>query len=216
MKAEARLYYAHDPMCSWCWGFAPMWDKLENELTKLYSDQLRIEKLLGGLAADSDEEMPEHMQQYLQKTWQTIQQKIPGTQFNFDFWKSCKPRRSTWPACRAIIAARNQQKEFDGLMTWAIQQAYYLKARNPSDRDTLISLAGEIGADKTKFAEDLDAEETRNQHDQEMQWVRQLGIQGFPSLVLVFGQQANGVQVDFGNTQSMLVRVEQLLTAVAA
>ena len=40
-------------------------------------------------------------------------------------------------------------------MTLAIQKAYYMQARNPSDYETLIELAGEIGADKTKFSKDI-------------------------------------------------------------
>jgi putative protein-disulfide isomerase len=160
--------------------------------------------------------MPEAMQQHLQQTWSAIQQRVPGTQFNFDFWRECKPRRSTWPACRAVIAARNQEQQFDSLMTWAIQQAYYLKAKNPSDRDTLVSLAGDIGADQARFADELDADSTRDHHQKEMDLVRQLGIQGFPTLVLVKGQQANGIKVDFTGTDSMRDQIGQLLSEAAA
>jgi len=41
--------------------------------------------VLGGLAPDSDQPMPEQMQRYLQQTWQRFQQVVPGTRFNFDF-----------------------------------------------------------------------------------------------------------------------------------
>ena len=212
MTTNARLYYAHDPMCSWCWAFAPTWDKLEREIPTHFADQIRVEKLLGGLAPDSDEPMPEAMKEHLEQTWATIAERVPGTQFNHDFWHLCQPRRSTWPACRAVIAARNQGAEFDSLMTWAIQQAYYLHAKNPSDDDTLIGLAGDIGLDVVQFAAALNDEATKNQHQMEMQWMRKLGIQGFPSLVLVHGQQATSVPVDFGGSESMLNKIRHLLT----
>jgi len=216
MTAEARLYYAHDPMCSWCWAFAPIWDKLEREIATHFPEKIRVEKLLGGLAPDSDERMPEAMQQHLQETWATIQQRVPGTQFNFDFWHLCKPRRSTWRACRAVIAARNQEQQFDSLMTWAIQQAYYLRAKNPSNRDTLVTLAADIGADYELFAKELDSDATRAHHLKEMQLVRKLGIQGFPSLVLIKGQQANGIKLNFSDTDTMLEQIGQQLGANAA
>ncbi|MFT6977114.1 MAG: putative protein-disulfide isomerase, partial [Shewanella psychromarinicola] len=25
---NTTLYYVHDPMCSWCWGYRPTWDTL--------------------------------------------------------------------------------------------------------------------------------------------------------------------------------------------
>ena len=93
MEEKSTLYYAHDPMCSWCWGFAPTWDSLAVDIKSRYGDRLKITKLLGGLAEDSDEPMPEGMQLYLRSTWKKIQQQIPGTRFNFEFWDRCSPRR---------------------------------------------------------------------------------------------------------------------------
>lgn len=56
------LYYVHDPMCSWCWGFQPTWRKIKAELP----DGVSVEYLLGGLARDSEEPMLETMRGYLQ------------------------------------------------------------------------------------------------------------------------------------------------------
>ncbi len=209
----ATLYYAHDPMCSWCWGFAPAWDQLSQQLEKHLAKQLSVETLLGGLAPDSDQPMPESMQQHLQQTWATIQQLIPGTRFNFDFWTTCQPRRSTWPACRGIIAARNQGQIFDGQMSRAISRAYYLDARNPSDDQTLIEIAADLGLDADQFAIDLNTAETRQQHQQEMEKVQELGVQGFPSLVLVTGQRGYPIQIDFAGSASMFERIEKFLPA---
>ena len=47
--------------------------------------------VVGGLAPDSAEPMPEAMQLALQNTWRTIQSRIPGTEFNYDFWRARLP-----------------------------------------------------------------------------------------------------------------------------
>ncbi len=207
----ATLYYAHDPMCSWCWAFAPAFEALETSLSPVIGDRLQIRKLLGGLAPDSDALMPESMQQFLQRTWATIQQRVPGTAFNFDFWTRCRPCRSTWPACRAVIAARAQGANRDTAMNQAIQQAYYLDARNPSERDTLIALAGEIDLDVPRFAADLDAPHTRAAHTVEMDLARHLGVRGFPGLILVDGDQAQEIRVDFYGPTAMQAQVTALV-----
>ena len=205
------LYHAHDPMCSWCWGFASVWEKLHSALQQQYGDKLIIHYLLGGLAPDSDQPMPQNMQHYLQQTWATIQQRIPGTTFNFDFWSQCQPRRSTWPSCRAVIAARQQGDGYHELMTRGIQQAYYLNARNPSDSETLVAVAGEIGLDQDKFRQDLESEETREMHQQEMQMTQQLGISGFPGLMLVANGIAHSVNVDYEGFAMMKEKVDVLM-----
>jgi putative protein-disulfide isomerase len=201
------LYYIHDPMCSWCWGFRPALEALLAGLP----EGVRVERLLGGLAPDSDEPMPEAMRERLQQTWRRIQERIPGTRFNFDFWTRCAPRRSTWPACRAVIAARRQDPAFDPAMTEAIQRAYYLEARNPSDGETLIELAGEIGADVTAFARDLDALETRQTLVDEIARGRGVGVDSFPALVLDCSGSRWRIPVEYTDPDAMLETIKPLL-----
>ena len=120
--SDFTLFHAHDPMCSWCWGFRSTWLEVKESL----NDSVNVRLLLGGLAPDSDDPMPAEMQTMLQGTWQRIAQHIPGTEFNHDFWTKNAPRRSTFPSCRAVIAARRQDEAFEVPMIHAIQQAYYL------------------------------------------------------------------------------------------
>jgi putative protein-disulfide isomerase len=201
------LFYVHDPMCSWCWGFRPALDALVEHLPR----NIAVERLLGGLAPDSEEPMPDGLREQLQETWRRIQACIPGTQFDFAFWTRCTPRRSTWPACRAVIAARNQDPDYDQAMTLAIQRAYYLEARNPSDRETLIALAAEIGADSDQFVQDLDSESTQKTLTQEIAQARSMGVDSFPALVLSAHGSHWRVPLDYTGPDAMLDTITGLL-----
>jgi putative protein-disulfide isomerase len=197
------LYYVYDPMCSWCWAFRPSLNTLLAELPK----QINVIRLLGGLAADSDEPMPEETRTYVQANWRRIEQQVPETKFNYDFWAQCQPRRSTYSACRAVIAARQQGDEFDVEMTLAIQQAYYLQARNPSDHSTLIELAAEMGLDEDKFNSDLNSVETDKALHQEITQSRLLGLNSFPSLLLDTGDNQIRIEPDYLNAELMLEKI---------
>lgn len=194
------LYYVHDPMCSWCWGFKLTWTKIRSSLT----DDIEVKYLLGGLAPDSQEPMPVSMQNDIAGYWRKIQQHIPGTEFNFDFWEKCAPRRSTYPACRAVIAARKQNTDIERPMIEAIQRAYYLNAQNPSDDDTLIALAESLGLDAEQFSADLNSSETQQQLEQEIQFGRQIGAQGFPSMILETNGNYQYVPLDYINPGTAL------------
>jgi len=200
MNSTTRLYYVHDPMCSWCWAFAPVLAELEARLPA----HIPMERLLGGLAPDSEEAMPAQMRDYLQATWREIQRRVPGTRFDFGFWERCTPRRSTYPACRAVIAARGQGEAFDGAMTRAIQQAYYTRALNPSEDATLIALAGELGLDVAAFSEALNAPSTRQRLAEEIARSRAMGADSFPSLVLQHHGRVQPVPVDYRDSDPML------------
>ena len=204
---QNALIYVHDPMCSWCWGFEPPRARLFAAL----EGRLEIYRLLGGLAPDSAVPMAEDMRYALEQTWQRIQQVVPGTEFNYDFWRDCEPRRSTYPANRAVIAARRQGDEYDPMMTNRIQRAYYLEARNPSDNETLVDLAADIGLDAERFASELVDDATEQTLQEEIQNARSMGINGFPSLALVSGQNLNHIGLNYTDAEAMLAQVEALI-----
>ena len=87
-------------MCSWCWGFRPTWLRLRAALPS----NVKVINLLGGLAPDNDQLMPPDMQVRIRGHWEAIQDRL-GTEFNFDFWVECSPRRDTYKACRAVKEA---------------------------------------------------------------------------------------------------------------
>lgn len=201
---SASLYYFYDPMCSWCWGFEPTKKRLFESLPK----GVVVNYVAGGLAPDSDQPMPVEMQQKLQSIWQQIQRRL-GTQFNFDFWQDCQPRRSTFPSCRAAIAAGLQGRQAD--MILAIQKAYYLRAMNPSDLDTLITLAEELGLDRDQFEADLSGKEVEELFEAQLELTSKMPIQGFPSLVLEVEGHLFPLMLDYENHESMLTQIHRCL-----
>ncbi len=197
------LYYVHDPMCSWCWGFRPVWTQVQQALNGI----VNIQYVLGGLAPDTDQPMPENMQRSIRDSWQKIQQEIPGIEFNYDFWSVCKPRRSTYPACRAVIASKMQLPQAEKEMILAIQQAYYLDAKNPSDDDVLIQLADDIGLNTDTFVSDFKSSTCRNELEREMLLTRNLHVSSFPSLVLSQAGKDTTIHIDYNNSDEIIKQI---------
>lgn len=200
-----QIYYVMDPMCSWCWAFSSVLDTIANRLV----EEVPLRYIMGGLAADSHDPMPESMQHYLQQTWHTIAERT-GTEFNFDFWQTCQPRRSTYPACRAVIAAGSQAEHQKVTMVQAIQRAYYLQARNPSDSTTLIEIADEIGLDQERFAIDLRSDGVKQQFREDLQRSHQFGVQGFPSMIVEQHEQLYWVTRGYTPAEAVLERLATL------
>ena len=208
--ATTILYYVNDPMCSWCWGFRPVLLQLKQRLP----GDIQLVSLVGGLAPDSEQPMAAGLQQDIQGAWRRIQQVIPGTRFNFDFWTRNTPRRSTYPACRAVIAAR----ELAGLedqMTYGIQQAYYLQARNPSDLDTLSEVALSIGLDAEAFSELMQSEQIHTLLAQELDLVRSIHVNSYPSLVLKMNGQLYPLKLDYLSADHILDEIQHLRSSHA-
>lgn len=202
---NATLYHFHDPMCSWCWGYKPEWEKLQQALP----DNLQVRYVLGGLAPDSDAPMPLPMQKTIAGFWKKIETEL-GAEFNHDFWTECQPRRSTYPACRAVIAARQQDQE--QAMINAIQTAYYLRAMNPSETESLIQIASECGLDVEQFTADLASDNTEQTLMTEVSFARRAPIRGFPSLVLDVKKKQWSITLDYKDHQRSLSEINYLLS----
>ena len=194
------LYYVHDPMCSWCWGFRPVW----KEICKNLPENIEIKYILGGLAPDSDDPMSEEMKLEIAGYWRKVQKHIPDTEFNFDFWTKCIPKRSTYPACRAVIATKEQNPSLEKEIISAIQASYYLQAKNPSENEVLIAIAVSLGLDENRFIEDLSSAKTQKKLDEDIVFSRQIGAQGFPSMILGDEAGYQYVPLNYNDARSSL------------
>ncbi|MBL7009356.1 MAG: DsbA family protein [Planctomycetes bacterium] len=172
-----RLLYVVDPMCSWCYGFAPVLAELEAEL----APDVTVGLVMGGLAPDDDEPMDPATRRYVQRAWREVAARC-GVRFDHRFWSRCRPRRSTYPACRAVLVADGHGLARE--MLQAIQRAYYQEARNPSDSSTLAELAREIGVDPGAFLAALGSPETQRRLEVDLALRRRLGADSFPSLAI--------------------------------
>ena len=201
------LLYVHDPMCSWCYAFESSLTALQKELPGF----IRIKKIIGGLAPDTTQPMPVELQQNIQQTWRRIEQTVPNMLFNYDFWTINIPVRSSYPACRAILAARQQGSDFEDKMIGAIQTAYYQKAKNPSLTSTLLQGALEVGLAVDKFGNDLTSDEIEQELQNEIGTARRLSVISYPSLLLEQGGRLFPVSVDYLDHGTMIREIARIL-----
>lgn len=190
-------------MCSWCYAFDEVLKNIELSLP----DSIILKKMVGGLAADSKIPMPDSLKQSIQMAWSQIEQTVPGIQFNHDFWALNTPFRSTYPACRAVIAAKKQGEHFERKMIDQIQTAYYKDAQNPSLDETLISSAVEVGLNAEVFKLDYKSEGVELELQSEIKFARELGVSSFPSLLLVNKGQILSIIINYVDAQKILNQI---------
>jgi len=202
-----HLYYIHDPMCSWCYAFDSVLKKIESNLPQ----SVNIIKIVGGLAADSMEPMPEPLASMIQTNWKGIEKTVPHIQFNFDFWNLNQAIRSTYPSCRAVLAAKQQSPHFENKMITQIQWAYYQNAENPSLNRTLINCATRIGLDNKSFIADYNSKLVNDKLQQQIQFSRQLGVSTYPSLVLEIDNQISRLSIDYNDADAVINQILRIL-----
>lgn len=201
-----RLFYIHDPMCSWCYAFNQSWTAVQQDLLR----DIEIVYLVGGLAPDTTEPMPLSTQKMVQQAWQRIEQTVTGVHFNWDFWSHNTPIRATYPACRAVLVAKKQRADAEVEMIRAIQIAYYQQAKNPSLPETLQACAREIGLNVEIFIEDLKSPAIESELQHQIQRARSMDVYSYPSLRLVHNDTAFPIAIDYLDHRTMLDEIKTI------
>ena len=166
-------------MCSWCYAFQP---ELEDFLQTQSS--LDVSWVMGGLAPDSTDPMDESLKVRISSFWHEIET-VTRVSFNHDYWQLNTPYRSTYPSCRAVIAAESLKANSSQAMVKVIQSAYYQEAKNPSLEETLIDCAISIGLDEQNFVDVFKSDETEAQFQDHLSLSRQLQVRSFPTLYYI-------------------------------
>jgi len=65
--------------------------------------------------------------------------------------------------CQAVVSARRFARGLVFEFLPRLQGAFYTEIRDITDRASLLALAGEIGVDRARFADDFDAEDARRE-----------------------------------------------------
>jgi len=199
----AKLYYFHDPMCSWCYAFSAVLNAIETKLP----DSIELIKVVTGLAPDSMTPMTTELQKTIQAHWKKIEQSVPNVSFNYDFWHKNTAIRSTYPACRAVLAAKNQSDDFENEMISQIQHAYYKNAENPALIEVLIKCAQRCDIDIPYFINDLMGQEIENELQKQIEFTRQLSVFSYPSLRLESNNTITPINIDYIDAESVTKQI---------
>ncbi len=175
----ARLLYVMDPMCSWCWGFAPVAEAL---VQQAQAAGVALHLVVGGLRTGSGASLEPSTRRYILEHWQAVE-KSTGQTFRFDGALPDGFVYDTEPACRAIVAARSLDPQIAWDLVKLIQKAFYLEGRDVTQASVLVELAEQAGLPRIVFAEAFDSAEQFTATAADFSWVQDLGIAGFPTLL---------------------------------
>lgn len=174
-----RLIFFADPMCSWCWGFAPVISAIHTE----FGDFAPIRLVVGGLRAGETRPMDRKSKNYIRDHWEHVQS-ATGQPFDFGFFDRDGFVYDTEPACRAVVAMRNLAPALALSYFEAVQRAFYVDNRDVTDGDTLTDIAHSAGIDRAAFEAVFAATEIAEATRADFSLTHALGISGFPSVIL--------------------------------
>ncbi len=184
MAQDLEFIYVGDPMCSWCWGFAPVLERM----TDVYEIPIRV--VVGGLRPGSDgEELDDRVARTLAHHWEQVEH-ASGQPFDHSFLE----RRDGWvydtevPAIAVAAMRELSPGEALGFHT-RLQRAFYAEGVDITDRAAYPDLLEGFNVDRDKYLELLGSDDMRTRAWQDFAEARSYGASGFPTLIVRDGDE---------------------------
>ena len=179
MSAQRELIYIADPMCSWCYGFAPVIQGIHAK----FQDCMTFRLVVGGLRVGTQQRLGQEQKETISGHWHEVHQET-GQPFNFDFAVPEEFRYDTEPSCRAAVVMRRTMPDEALPYFDTLHHAFYAENRDLTNIDVLAELAEKHGLDRESFLREFEDDEVKQETWDDFAFGQSLGIRGFPSVIL--------------------------------
>lgn len=201
-----QLIYFGDPMCSWCYGFAPELATIRSSLPAL-----DFKLVLGGLRPYGKEPIS-GMKNFLLKHWTKIGEST-GQAFSYDIFDNEDFYYDTEPSNRAVITARSMQADIDLAFYDAVQKAFYAESKNVLDANVFAEIADGFGLDKDEYIKRFESEELKSATRDSFSYTIEHGVNAFPTLVLETKERKYLLSRGYQKADVLLQKINQVLSS---
>jgi putative protein-disulfide isomerase len=175
---STHLIYFADPMCSWCWGFAPTIEAVRAR----YEGVLPIRLIMGGLRPGTDTPMTPEAKQGVRPHWGHVTE-ASGQPFDYGFFDREGFIYDTDPAARAVVVMRGLRPERALDFLERVQRAFYAEKQDVTDPEVLADLAAGFGLDRADFLARHASEAAKTETWSDYAISQRAGVRGFPTLI---------------------------------
>ncbi len=173
------VFYVADPMCSWCWGFAPVVEAV----VATFHDRLPVSVVLGGLRPGTRDPVTAPFRAEILHHWREVQ-RLTGQPFTFAGALPDGFVYDTEPASRAVLTIADLKPDDVLRYLQRTQEAFYVEQQDVTQSDALAALSSEFGIERERFLARFGSEAMRERTSAHFTFARQLGVRGFPTVLL--------------------------------
>jgi len=182
---QARVLYIFDALCGWCYAFSPVMQQLYAN----YGDRLPFEVMSGGMVPPEFARPVREKASFIAGAYRTVEE-YSGIRFGQAYLEHIfNPDASPWveesltPAT-ALCLLKSTQTKHPVALAAEIQKLHMVYGKDLSDSESYREMAEAAGCEWEDFKRKLASGEWQDEARYEFALVKQLGITGFPAVLL--------------------------------
>lgn len=211
---KAKLLYFYDPLCGWCFGFSPVISKLEKE----FQSQIDFEAISGGMVLGDRVKPLSEMKDYLKEAMPRLEE-MTGVKFGkpyLDILEEGSLMLNSELPCIAMTVFKSMTNKSSIEFASALQSTLYEKGINLNEIENYKELVESFDLSWEVFKSKLVDPTYKEKTYQEFQIGQQMGIGGFPSVVLSIGKQGYLIARGYRPESEMKAVIEEILSKETA
>lgn len=191
-QKKVDLYYVTDPICSHCWALEPILRKFEAQ----YDQYFNMHTLMGGLLENWDGfadtangiNGPADVAEHWREVGEHSRMPIDGT-----LWYD-NPIESSFIPSRVFKVIQKLNPKIADTFLRRAREALFAFNKNIAQDDMLIDLVNKVGLNGVEIVKQSKLPEADTSLQEDFQLVRQLGVRGFPTIVML-NEEKKGVKI---------------------
>jgi putative protein-disulfide isomerase len=205
IQPKPKLIYVGDPMCSWCYGISPEMKKVKAH----FRETADFEIIMGGLRPYNTQTMTD-LKGFLTHHWEDVH-KRSGQPFQYGILDNATITYDTEPPCRATVIVRSMDKEKAFPFFTKVQKTFYQENKNMHLAESYHDALKSLNLDVDAFDQQFHSDEMKTLVKEDFERSRQMGVQGFPSLVLQKGDQLILIANGYSTSEKMIEKIKKVL-----
>lgn len=180
MNYKKEIIAVLDPMCSWCWGFAPVLEKIKENLPA----DTKLSICMGGLRSSGEQNWTEEFRSYLKENWDNVN-RYTAQNFNIKLLEKKDFDYNTEPSCRAVLCVKTMDESKVLSFMHHLQKAFYEEALDITQTDIILDIVKQEGLDEQIFSSLFESKKIIEATLGDKYKARSMGANSFPSLVFI-------------------------------
>lgn len=180
-QVKPKIYYVYDPLCGWCFAYAPIMEKLANE----FKDQVEFVIIPGGMIVGDNVRPIREIAPYLLQAIPQLEE-VSGVKIGAPYISMLKEgsyTASSYNPSLAMVVFKSFQTGRDMEYAHKVQQSYFIEAKDIMGDSLYRDLAHQFDISPEEFMKRMTDTVYQTKTQQHFDFAAYLDTKGFPSLV---------------------------------
>jgi len=180
-QVKPKIYYVYDPLCGWCFAYAPIMEKLAQE----FKDQVEFVVIPGGMIVGEHVRPIGEIAPYLLQAIPELEE-ISGVKMGAPYIAMIKEGSyvaSSYEPSLAMVVFKSFNTGRDVEYAHKVQQSYFIQAKDIMGDSLYTDLAREFDISPEEFMKRMSDTSYHTKTQDHFNFAAYLNTKGFPALV---------------------------------